>query len=75
MSGRPNINQWARMVLLLGGALLIASVYSNTSAPAGMQLAVDGQGLSFELRTAFINIAFEIGQSRPKTDTLRNMIG
>ncbi len=74
MQNKQNLGMWTRVLVLIGAALLLlASVRGHE--PGGMQLAVDGQGLSFELRTAFINIAFDIGQSRPKTDTLRNLLG
>jgi hypothetical protein len=74
MPSRPNIGTWARMVLLLGGVLLIMTAL-RSGGPGEMALAVDGQGLSFELRTAFINLAFDIGQSCPKTDTCRKLMG
>ena len=51
---------WTRAVVLLGAALLGASMLR--SQPAGLDLAVTERGLSFELKAAFIMIAFDIGQ-------------
>lgn len=74
MPGRPNNQLWGRIVLLLAVALLVLSLFRG-GEPAGMKLAADGRGLSFELRTAFINLAFDIGQSCPKSDTCRKLMG
>ena len=59
MPGGPNTRLWARTVLLLALGLAAASAFR---APAGLHFATEKGGLSFELKAAFVRIAFDIGQ-------------
>ena len=73
MSGMPDKRIWARMALLLGGALLLLTSLHGSSG--GLRLAVTQEGVSFKLEAAFVKIAFDIGQSCSKTDNCRKMLG
>lgn len=59
MPGGRNIRIWARTVLVLAVALLAGSLLR---APAGLTLAAERGGVSFELKAAFVRVAFDIGQ-------------
>ena len=73
MPGRPDKRMWAKMALLLCGALLVLTSFRGTSG--GLRLAVTQEGVSFKLDAAFIKIAFDIGQSCSKSDSCRKMLG
>ncbi len=59
MPSGPNTKIWARTVLLLGLALTAVTAFR---APAGFSFASDRGAMSFELKGAFVRIAFDIGQ-------------
>ncbi|MES2444858.1 MAG: hypothetical protein V4574_18700 [Pseudomonadota bacterium] len=65
MPGGHNTKIWARTVVMLGAALLAAMV---CRAPTGLSLAAQKGGISFELKAAFVRIAFDIGQKCSITD-------
>lgn len=72
MQGGANIRMWGRTVLLLAAALLAASTFSSQSA--GLELAVNDHGVKFELKAAFVRIAFDIGQSCSKSDSCGGLL-
>jgi hypothetical protein len=55
----PNTKIWARTVMLLAVALLGATALR---APTGFSFAAGKGGLQFEVKAAFVRIAFDIGQ-------------
>jgi hypothetical protein len=59
MPGGPNTKTWARTVVLLALALTAATAFR---APAGLRFVTERGGLSFEVKAAFVRIAFDIGQ-------------
>ena len=67
MKNRPGLRIWARTVVILAAVLLAASLFRVQ--PAGLDLAVTERGLSFELKSAFIKIAFDIGQECSKSNS------
>lgn len=72
MQGGPNIRMWGRTVLLLAAALFAAISFS--AQPAGLQFAVSNNGVKFELKAAFVRIAFDIGHSCSKSDSCGGLL-
>lgn len=68
MQDGSGLKIWARTVMLFAVVLLAATLFRPQ--PVGFDLAVNERGLSFELKAAFINIAFDIGQDRPISNSL-----
>jgi len=71
MPSAPNTKIWARTVLLLALALTAATAFR---APAGLSLVANKGGVSFELKAAFIRIAFDIGQKCSISDKCSKML-
>jgi hypothetical protein len=69
MSDMPNNKIWAKAVVLMGAALLAFS--ATRTAPAGLDLSIDGKGVSFALKGGFLNLAFDFGHERPESDTAK----
>lgn len=69
MNDTPNNKIWAKAVVLMGAALLAFS--ATRTAPAGLDFAVDGKGVSFGLKSGFLNIAFDFGHDRPESDSAK----
>ena len=67
MMDGSKLKLWARTVMALAAVLLAASLFRPQTA--GMNLAVDQRGLSFQFRVALLSIAFDIGQECSKADS------
>lgn len=60
-------NEMAKGMVLIAAALLALVAFG--AGPVGLRLAVDGKGMSFQMKAAFVKIAFEIGQACSETDS------
>lgn len=58
-----------RIATLIAVTLMLCTL--PRSGPAGLEFSVDTQRISFTLRSAAVNLAFDIGQSRPESDSRR----
>jgi hypothetical protein len=67
MQDGNRLKTWARAVVLLAIVLLAVSQFRVERA--GLDLAVTERGLTFRLTSAFIRIAFDIGQECSKSNS------
>ncbi|MCW3849439.1 hypothetical protein OF829_19555 [Sphingomonas sp. LB-2] len=72
MMDANKLRLWARTVVMLAAILLAVSLYR--AQPAGMDLAVNERGLSFQFRVALLNIAFDIGQHCPESNSCGRLV-
>jgi hypothetical protein len=72
MPDGSRLRLWARTVVLLAAVLLAVSLFR--ARPAGLDLAVNQRGLSFQFRVALIKIAFDFGQECSKADSCGRLI-
>ena len=73
MSSGSKLREWGKMAALVCAALLAISMLRPGTS--GLRLAIDRNGVSFNLDMAFIKIAFDFGQSCSKTDSCRKLMG
>jgi hypothetical protein len=67
MLDEPKMKNWVRTVMVLAGALLAATLASP--GPSGLAFSSSKDGVSFEMKAAFVSIAFDIGQECAKMNT------
>ncbi len=67
MQDGNRLRSWARTVVLLAVVLLAVSQFRVERT--GVNLAVTERGLTFKLTSAFIRIAFDIGQECSKSNS------
>lgn len=60
-------------MVLLGGAFLALSC--TRPLQGGLDLSIDGHGVSFQMKGAFITIAFDIGHDRPESNSAARLLG
>ena len=72
MPGETNMKMWARTVMMLAGALLAASMLHT--GPAGLALSTSKGGVGFELKTAVVTVAFDIGQECSKMNNCGRLV-
>lgn len=72
MQDGHSMKRWARTVVILAAALVAISQFR---APAtGLDLAITERGLAFELKSGFINIAFDIGRMCPISNSAGRLV-
>ena len=72
MPGGSDMKMWARTVMVLAGALLAATMLQM--GPGRLALATSKSGVSFELKAAFVTIAFDIGQECSKMNNCGRLV-
>ena len=66
------MKNWARMVVVLAGALL-ATTLANPG-PSGLAFSSSKAGTSLHLKAAFVTVAFEIGQECSKMNSCGRLV-
>lgn len=72
MPDGTKMKQWAQTVMVLATILLAATL--TQMAPASLAFRSDKAGTSFEMKAAFVTIAFDIGQKCPKADSRGGLV-
>lgn len=72
MQAGNRVKMWARTVLVLAAVLLAVAQFRGSST--GFDLAINERGLQFELKSAFIRLAFDIGQQRPIPNSVGRLV-
>lgn len=72
MQDGNRVRMWARTVMVLAAVLLAATQFR--AGTTGFDLAINERGLQFELKSAFIRLAFDIGQQRPISNSVGRLV-
>jgi len=72
MMDDQKMKNWARMVVVLAGVLLAATL-ANPGA-SGLAFSSSKEGTSLRLKAAFVTIAFDIGQECAKMNSCGRLV-